>query len=80
MSGCWIKGVLGIGILSLGSMVYASEGAPTADALEKEVTRLERALLTHPKEGALKRTALRKALEAARRDLEAAGKNEKRPN
>jgi hypothetical protein len=48
--------------------------------LEKEVTRLERALLTHPKEGALKRTALRKALEAARRDLEAVRKNEKRPN
>ena len=80
MSRSWIKGVLGFGVLSVGSMVYASEGTASAVALEKEVTRLERALVTHPKEGALKRTALRKALEAARRDLEAARKNEKRPN
>lgn len=79
MINSWMKGALGFCILISGSITYASERGASAEALEREVARLERALVTHPKEGALQRTELRRALSAARADLAQARSEEKRP-
>jgi hypothetical protein len=73
------KGALASAIFLLSSLSYGEDRAASATALEKEVARLERALITHPKEGALQRSALRRALETARSDLAQARKKEKRP-
>ena len=73
------EGALASAIFLLSSLSYGEDRAVSATALEKEVARLERALITHPKEGALQRSALRRALETARSDLAQARKKEKRP-
>jgi hypothetical protein len=73
------EGALAFAIFLIGSVSYGEDRAAPATALEKEVARLERALVTHPKEGALQRSALRRALEAARADLAQARGKEKRP-
>jgi hypothetical protein len=74
-----LKGALVFSALFDNSVSYGEERPASARSLEKEVARLERALLTPPKEGALQRTALRRALESARGDLAQARRKEKRP-
>ena len=74
-----LEGALASAIFLFSSVSYGEDRAASATALEKEVARLERALITHPKEGALQRSALRRALETARSDLAHARKKEKRP-
>jgi hypothetical protein len=66
-------------IILLSSLVYGEERPGPERDLEKEVARLERALITHPKEGAVQRSALRRALETARADLAQTRAKEKRP-
>ena len=68
-----------VAIILLSSLSYGEERPGSARDLEKEVARLERALITHPKEGAVQRSALRRALEKARADLAQARRKEKRP-
>ena len=74
-----LGGALTATILLSSSWSYGEERPVSGRDLEKEVARLERALITHPKEGAPQRTALRQALETARADLEQARGKEKRP-
>ena len=73
------EGALALAVLMHRSVSYGEDRAAPATALEKEVARLERALVSHPKEGALQRSALRQALETARADLAQARGKEKRP-
>jgi hypothetical protein len=68
-----------VALILLSSLSYGEERPGSARDLEKEVARLERALITHPKEGAVQRSALRRALETARADLAQARGKEKRP-
>ena len=68
-----------VAIILLSSLSYGEERPGSARDLEKEVARLEHALITHPKEGAVQRSALRRALETARADLAQARRKEKRP-
>jgi hypothetical protein len=70
---------LAVSIMILSSVSYGEERPASGMDLEKKVARLERALITHPKEGALQRSALRRALETARADLANVRKKEKRP-
>ena len=72
-------GALAFAIFLSGSVSYGEERPGSAGDLEKEVARLKRALITHPKEGAVQRSALRRALETARADLAQARRKEKRP-
>ena len=74
-----LKGALVFSALLTSSMSYGEERPASERSLEKEVARLERALITHPKEGAVQRSALRRALETARADLAQARRKEKRP-
>ena len=68
-----------VALILLSSLSYGEERPGSARDLEKEVARLERALITHPKEGAVQRSALRRTLETARADLTQARGKEKRP-
>jgi uncharacterized membrane protein YccC len=74
-----VGSALAVAVMLVSSWSYGEERTVSERSLEKEVARLERALITHPKEGAVQRTALRRALETARSDLAQARKKEKRP-
>ena len=74
-----VGSALAVAVMLLSSWSYVEERPVSARSLEKEVARLERALITHPKEGAVQRSALRRALETARSDLAQTRKKEKRP-
>ena len=75
----FLGGALAFAIYLSSPVSYGEDRPVSAGALEKEVARLERALITHPKEGAVQRSALRRALETARGDLAQARGKEKRP-
>jgi hypothetical protein len=75
----FLGGALAFAIFLSSPVSYGEDRPGSAVDLEKEVARLERALITHPKEGAVQRSALRRALETARADLAQARIKEKRP-
>lgn len=75
----FLGGALAFAIFLSSPVSYGEDRPESAGDLEKEVARLERALITHPKEGAVQRSALRRALETARADLAQARGKEKRP-